>query len=346
LRTFNSNALLGAGPTIPFSILFSPVGPTDDKTFVVDSKAAWITASAVTDTNTVALVLTSPTGERYGSAIALPEIGDKIVVSAPAAPGTWKISVRGIGSVSGTALDPAGVTNGYSAPGYVDGSISVLNSTGFTGLNDIGADPARGAIQYAVSHRLVDGYSDKNFRPGSLLKRSELAQYLVMGSSARQSLPFSKIPSFSDLSTASPFYAYAESAVAKGAPLRDLTQKQAGLIGLVSGKFLPDNAVTRVQVAYSLVQALGLQDLAVAYTGTLSVSYEGKRIPIEDVASIPVNLRGYVQGALDAGILNARFTLTQGPYDTTPTIHAYFDPSKGVTRAAYAVAIGRYATQY
>lgn len=346
LRTFNSNSLLGAGPTIPFSILFSPVGPTDDKSFTVDSKAAWISASAVTDTNTVALVLTSPTGERYGSAIALPEIGDKIVVSAPATPGTWKISVRGIGSVSGTALDPAGVTNGYSAPGYVDGSISILNSTGFTGLNDIGTDPARGAIQYAVSHRLVDGYADGNFHPSSVLKRSELAQYLVMGASARQSLPFSKIPSFNDVSTASPFYAYAESVIAKGAPLRDLTQKQSGLIGLVNGKFLPDNAVSRLQVAYSLVQALGLQNLALAYTGTLSVSYDGKRIPIEDVASIPTSLRGYVQGALDAGLLNARFTLTQGPYDTTPTIHAYFDPTKGVTRAAYAVAIGRYATQY
>src|SRR5207344_1987749 len=182
--------------------------------------------------------------------------------------------------------------------------------------------------------------------PNSLLKRGELAQYLVMGSSARQSLPFSKIPSFSDVSTASQFYAYAESAIAKGAPLRDLTQKQAGLIGLVNGKFLAGNAVTRLQVAYSLVQAMGLQDLAVTYTGTLSVSYDGKRIPIEDAASIPASLRGYVQGALDAGLLNARFTVTQGPYDTAPTIHAYFDPTKGVTRAAYAVAIGRYATQY
>ena len=118
------------------------------------------------------------------------------------------------------------------------------------------------------------------------------------------------------------------------------------MIGLVGGKFLPDAGVTRLQVAYSLVQALGLQSAAVSYTGTLSVSYDGKRIPIEDVASIPVSLRGYVQGALDAGLLNARFTLTQGPYDNAPTIHAFFDPTKGVTRAAYAVAIGRYATQY
>ena len=346
LRTFNSSALLAAGPTLPFSILFSPAGPTDDKTFTVDNKAAWITASAVTDTNTVALVLTSPTGERYGSAIALPEIGDKIVVSAPATPGTWTISVRGIGSVSGTGLDPAHLTNGYSAPGYIDGTISMLNSAGYLGLNDVGNHAATGAIQYAVSHHLMDGYADKTFHPDALLKRSELAQYLVMGVSARQSLPFNKTPSFSDVATTSPFYAYVESAIAKGAPLRDLTEKQAGLMGLANGKFLPDNAATRVQVAYSLVQALGLQNLAVSFNGTLSVSYEGKRLPIEDAASIPASLRGYVQGALDAGLLNARFTLTQGPYDTAPTIHAFFDPTKGVTRAAYAIAAGRYATQY
>ena len=346
LREFNSNAQLAAGSSLPFSVFFSPVGPTEEKSFIVDAKAAWISARAVVDANTVALVLTSPTGERYGSAIALPVIGDTVVVSAPATPGTWKITVRGIGSVSGTALDPARVTNGYAAPGYVDGTISLLNSAGYLGLDDIGNHPARGAIEYAVSRRLVDGYSDKKFRPDVVLKRSELAQYLVMGVSARQSLPFSKVPSFSDLSTTSPAYAYAESAIAAAAPLRDLSQTHAGLMGLVNGKFLPGDAVNRLQLAYAFVQSLGLQNQAVAYTGTLSVSYDGKRIPIEDVANIPASLRGYVQGALDAGLLNARFTVTQGPYDLTPTLHAFFDPTNGVTRAAYAVAVGRYAGQY
>jgi serine protease AprX len=346
LRTFNSNALLGPGPTLPFSVLFVPVGTPEEKSFDVDSKAAWISARAVVDTSTVAIVLISPTGEKYGSAIAEPEIGDTIVVSAPATPGTWKITVRGIGSVSGTVLDPEHLTNGYGAPTTVDGTISILNSTGYTGLDDIGNHPARGAIEYAVAHRLIDGYSDKKFRPDTVLKRSELAQYLVMGVSARQQLPLSGTPSFSDLATTSPSYAYAESAVATGAPLRDLTQKQAGLMGLVNGKFLPTDPVNRLQLAYALVQALGLQDLAVAYTGTLSVSYNGQRIPIEDVANVPVALRGYVQGALDGGLMNARFTVTQGPYDLTPTIHAFFDPNNGVTRAAYAVSAGRYATQY
>ncbi|MGH8108879.1 MAG: S8 family serine peptidase [Arenimonas sp.] len=346
LREFNSNAQLAAGSSSPFSVFFSPVGTPEYKTFEVGANAAFISARAVVDANTVALVLISPDGQQYGSGIALPVLGDTVVVSAPAKAGTWKITARGIGSVSGTALDPAHVTNGYAAPGYVDGTISILNSAGYLGLDDIGNHPAKGAIEYAVSHRLVDGYSDKKFRPDAILKRSELAQYLVMGVSARQSLPFNGVPSFNDLATSNAAYAYAESAVAKGAPLRDLSQTHAGLMGTVNGKFLPTNGVTRVQLAYSLVQSLGLQNEAQSFNGTLSVSYNGQRLPIEDVASIPASLRGYVQGALDSGLMHARFTVTQGAFEPLPTLHAYFDPTVSVTRAGYADTISRYAAQY
>ena len=72
----------------------------------------------------------------------------------------------------------------------------------------------------------------------------------------------------------------------------------------------------------------------------------GFRVPIDDAASIPASLRGYVQLALDLGLINARFAVTQGPYDLAPTLHAYFDPTKTVTRAAYAVAAGRYMSHY
>jgi serine protease AprX len=346
LRTFNSNATLKDGGKMDFSVFFSPVGTPEEQSFTVGPNTAWITARATTDTNQIALVLKSPTGETYGSAIALPELGDTVVVTAPATPGVWKITARGIGSVSGTALDPAHVTNGYSAPGQIDGTLSFLDSAGYTGLNDIANNPAKGAIEYAVAHRLVDGFSDGTFRPGQTLKRIELAQYLVMGVSARQQLPLNNAPSFTDVATTSAFYPYAQAAVSVGAPLRDLSQQQAGLMGVVGGKFYPADKVSRLTLAYAFVQALGLQNEAMNFTGTLSVSYNGQRIPIDDANAIPANLRGYAQGALDAGILNARFTLTQGPYDLTPTIHAYFDPAAWVTRAGYAVAAGRYAGMY
>ena len=117
-------------------------------------------------------------------------------------------------------------------------------------------------------------------------------------------------------------------------------------MGVVGGKFYPADKVSRISLAYAFVQALGLQNEALAFNGTLSVSYNGQRLPIEDAGAIPANLRGYAQGALDAGVLNARFTVTQGPYDLQPTVHAFFDPAAWVTRAAYAVAAGRYAGVY
>lgn len=347
LNEFNSNALLapGADP-VPFSIFFTPVGTVESQSFEVGPDVAYVSARADIGDNTVAIVLTDPDGNRYGSAISLPVLGETVVAGGPGKAGTWTITVRGIGSVSGTGLDPAGVTNGYGAPGTITGEVSFLNSGGYTGLDDIAGHPAQKAIEFAVANRLVDGYSDRRFRPDQPIKRKELAKYLLMGTSVRQHLPFDRQPSFSDMSSLDPMYPFAEAAVAKGAPLRDLGQSQNGVMGTINGAFHPNDKVTRVSLAYSLVQSAGLQNEAAGYEGDLTAFYDGKRIPLEDAASIPASLRGYVQYALDLGILNARFTVTQGPFDLAPTLHAYFDPGNTVTRAAYAVAAGRYMTYY
>lgn len=347
LREFNANALLApGGDPIPFSIFFSPVGTVESQSFEVGPEVAWVAARAVVDANTVAVVLTDPDGNRYGSAIALPLIGSTVVAGGPGRVGTWTVTVRGIGSVSGVAVDPLRVTNGYAAPGFVDGEISFLNSGGYTGMDDVASHPARTAIEFAVANRLVDGHSDRRFRPDQVIKRSELAQYLLMGASVRQYLPFNRVPSFTDLGSSNFAYPFAESAIATGAPLRDLSQRHAGVMSLINGAFRPNDGVTRLSLAYSLVQSAGLQDLAMAFNGELTAFFDGRRIPLEDAASIPASLRGYVQYALDQGLINARFTLTQGPYDLTPTLHAWFDPATAVTRAAYAVAAGRYLTYY
>jgi serine protease AprX len=294
----------------------------------------------------VAIVLTDPDGIRYGSSIALPVLGDTVTTGAPGKAGTWTVTVRGIGSVSGTAVDPLGVTNGYGLPGTITGEISFLKSGGYTGMGDVANHAARQAIEFAVANRLVDGYSDSRFRPDAYLRRSEMAQYLVMGASVRQFLPFDGVPSFDDMATTNPAYPYAEAAVAQGAPLRDLSQRQDGVMGLLNGDFRGNDYVTRVSLAYSLVQSLGLQDQARAFDGQLTAFHDGKRIPIDDAGSIAPALRGYVQLALDQGVINARFTLTQGPFDLAPTLHAWFDPGRKVTRAEYAVAAGRYLAAY
>ena len=350
LLEFNANAVLGpeSAPTT-YPIDFSPVGTVESVPFEVGSDVAWVKAHAST-LQTVAIVLIDPDGNRYGSSIGIPApvAGNdgEITTGAPGKPGTWYVTVRGIGSLSGQSLDPLKVTNGYAAPGTVNVDVSFTKSGGYTGMGDVASHPARQAIEYAVANRLVDGYSDRSFRPDQAIKRGELAQYLVMGANVRQALPFDGRSSFSDIGSTHPAYAYAEAAVARGASLRDLTHAQHGIMGTVDGKFRPNDAVTRVSLAYSLVQALGMQAQATSFEGPLTAFYDGKRIPIEDAGTISPALRGYVQAALDQGVINARFAVTQGPFDLQPTLRAYFDPGKTVTRAAYAVAAGRFAAAY
>jgi serine protease AprX len=346
-RSFNSNALLapGADP-IPFSIFFSPVGTVENQSFQVGPEVAFVSARAQVDANTIAVVLTDPDGIRYGSSITLPLLGDTAVTGAPGKPGTWTVTVRGIGSVAGVGLDPARVTNGYAAPGFVDGEISFLNSGGYTGLDDIASHPARPAIEFAVANRLVDGMSDKRFRPDNTLTRGQLAEYLVMGANVRQALPLNGVPSFSDLSRNSPLYPFAEAVSAAGSSLRDNSHRQAPVLPLQNGRFNSTSAVKRIDLAYALVQAQGLQNSATAFSGELTAFFDGRRVPVLDASTIPTHLRGYAQLALDTGVLNARFAVQQGPFDLQPTVVAYFDPNLSVSRAAYAVAAGRYLVQF
>jgi serine protease AprX len=347
LRTFNANALLApGGEPQPFELFFSPVGELEDYTFTVPEGVSFVSARATISDNTLAISLIDPDGERYGSSIALPLLGETVETGAPGKAGTWRVQVRGIGSVSGNDVDPLNVTNGYGAPGFVNGEISFLRSGGYTGMNDVASHPARTAIEFAVANRLVDGHSDKQFRPDATLKRIELAQYLTMGQNIRQHLPFSGKSSFSDMSAGSTGYAFAEAVAARGGALRDLTQAQDPVMGTINGAFKPNDSVTRVSLAYSLVQSMALQEQARAFNGEMTVFYDGKRVPIADASSIPAALRGYVQLALDLGLINARFAVQQGPFDLQPTLKAYFDPSKTVTRADFAVASGRYLTAY
>jgi len=65
---------------------------------------------------------------------------------------------------------------------------------------------------------------------------------------------------------------------------------------------------------------------------------DGKLSPLDDAASIPASLRGYVQLALNRGLINTCFAVTQGRFDLQPTLHAYFDPGK--TRDASGLCSG------
>jgi serine protease AprX len=57
-----------------------------------------------------------------------------------------------------------------------------------------------------------------------------------------------------------------------------------------------------------------------AFSGELTVRLNDQRIPLEDAMEVPPGLRGYVQLALDQPVINAFFTLEQGPFDMVPVI--------------------------
>ncbi|WP_066051972.1 S8 family serine peptidase [Robertmurraya korlensis] len=338
-RTFHANANV-VETKQDFTIEYSPTAlSTNQQTFDISVGQTELTAriqakGLLEQTgNPVNLILTAPDGTRYSSGISalFPLYTDRTVQVINPIPGKWTVSMEGLQGL-------------LSLPETINGEITIKELTGFTGLNDIKGHPAEAAIKLAVSERLVDSKSTKNYEPNQALKRSELAQFLVMGVGVRQHLPTN--PTVSDVKGSDA--AFIESVLGKGAALKDQSQVTKGVMQPVSaGKFAPNDAVTRMTLAYSLVQALGLEQKAVSKNSeTLTVLYNGARIPILDAQTIPNELRGYVQLALDLNILNAYFSTVQGPYDLSPTVVAKFEPAKTVTRGDYAVAITRYFSNY
>lgn len=348
LNTFNANALLRpADEAIPFELLYSPVGDSEEISFEVDANVVRISASAAPLANTVKLKLTSPDGEEYFGSLSTPVLSDVTKVSAPGKAGTWKLSVYGLTSLSGVNPDPLGITNGPGVPEFVSGDINFLLSDGYTGLNDIAGHPAENAIQYAVTERLMDGFNTKFFKPDNALKRGDLAQYLVMGAAVRQYRAHLNEPQIvtSDVVNAS-LRPFADAVLATGGALKDRAQQQTSVLPLQAGKFNASAAVTRDVLAYALVQSLGLQQQAQAFSGDITVDYRGERVPVLDSGDIAPALRGHVQAALDLSLMNVRFAVQQGTFDLQPRLVAYFEPARQVKRAEYAVSAGALADYY
>jgi serine protease AprX len=67
---------------------------------------------------------------------------------------------------------------------------------------------------------------------------------------------------------------------------------------------------------------------------------------LADNADIPAPMRGYIQFALDKGILQAYFTLEQGPFDLQPTLKARVKATDPTTRAWLAYALDHYRAHF
>jgi serine protease AprX len=146
------------------------------------------------------------------------------------------------------------------------------------------------------------------FRPDDPLTRIEMGRALMFSAHVMQYLPDS--PSFNDIEANSPEQLIAESL------------KRENVMGRDSGFFFKPNAqVSRVDEAVALVRALRL-DMQAKGLANHDVTSGGQTLI--DNAQIPGELRGYVQIALDKGLLQAfpaqviqdspgHFTVIPGP---------------------------------
>ncbi|MDQ0256638.1 serine protease AprX [Evansella vedderi] len=342
-QTFNSSVKTQVEES-SFEVDFNPLLFLSDNSyeFEVAEGVANITAQVdgrglMEETgNPINLVLIDPNGEEYSSGISLLFAIDwtrTVSVSSPI-PGKWQAEIRGL---RGDEINPFGT----ALPETVNGTLRFTTVGEYSGLDDIAGHEAEGAIQLGISERLFDGKGDGTFAPDEKLSRADLAKFLVMGAGIRQS----KGHSFSDLRKIES--SYIEAVTAKGSALRDIFHQQNPVVlPKEEGKFAPNSSVTREELAYSLVQSLGLQELALEHEGDLTVQYGNDRIKLDDGNQVSDHLKGYVQVALDLNILNAQFSVTQGRFDLRPTVHASFSPQEEVTRGDFAVAMTRFYQAY
>jgi serine protease AprX len=368
LRSFNAQYTTSSDPEQTFTINYTPQtpGPQPSNTntyrfdvnegFGVLDVAIDFGNNVVTDEfgNSMGLALyppgcvplaSDPQGVppcAYNSGLTLPALDSprrRVVVKNPA-PGQWVAEVRGLRGLA--AVPQASSPVGIAVPERVDGTI---NRTTFTLQNiaDISGHAAESQIQNVVINRQMDIFSDGLFHPDANVTREDFVRLLVLNTPLRQSL--GATPKFSDVS--GELAAIAEAATAKGSNLRDWNFVPAGMVSASGATFNPTGNISRLDLAVALVRALGLDAEAKAKAGTpVTVTYSGQTLTLTDNADIPSALRGYVQIALDKGILQAYFTLEQGPFDLQPTLKVRVKPNDPTTRAWMAYALDHYRTRF
>ncbi len=339
LRAFNATVGLGPGKIENVDLKFTPVGAPADYTFEVGPKVSLVIAqwsAPLGNPCTCGLTLIDPAGTRYGSAIAIPLIGPNIAASAPGMEGTWTLHVAGVGGLNvgpGVELDPLNLTNGIAGPATVTARLQQFAAGVPHGLDDTVGREDRAFIELAVNERLVDGLSG-GFVPEQLLTRGQMAEYLT-GWGLRQTRTHHADPVFTD--TSGLLAAAAETVTRPGAPIMDLSLESLPLMSPAAGAFNPAGTVTREELAFALVQAIGHGSKLSVYDGVtmFAPDTEDNAVPVVDADEVTPEWRNHVQDALAMRILDAEF------FDDNGTIKARVRPKTTVTRAAYAGASAR-----
>lgn len=169
-------------------------------------------------------------------------------------------------------------------------------------------EPTTRAGIYRLVYDRVMSADGGAFRPDDVLTRMEMARALMLGARVPQYIP--NRASFTDLVSGTPESLFAESL------------RREGVLGVSGASFGPTAQVNRLDAAVALVRALRLDKDARAKAGT-TVTSGGAALT--DNADIPAALRGYVQVAIDRGLLQA-YTADHGPR---------FEPARTVKRSEF-----------
>jgi serine protease AprX len=158
------------------------------------------------------------------------------------------------------------------------------------------------------------------FRPNDSLNRIEMGRAIMFGARVMQYLP--QQASFSDVTPGSPDALIAESL------------KREGIMGLDGATFGATLSVTRLDEAVALVRALRLDSQARALANS-NVTVNGQ--VLVDNKIIPGALRGYVQIAIDRGVMQAfpaeLRQIGPGQFEALPGPR--FEPDSVVKRADF-----------
>ena len=350
--TFNAQFGEERPPVQNFHIDYDPTvsgaGSTNSTTFMVEPNVNVLDVWAKVDTalqqetgNVVGVRLYDPNGAPYGAtSIPIPVIGTDVretVVQNPI-PGTWRLEVRGATGLS--AAPQASSPTQVASPGPVDGTITQVKYI-LPSIPDIVGHPLESDIVLALQSRLIDTYADGTFRPDQTVTREDFARTLALDTPMRQTLGATF--KFADIS--GDLERIAEGVTAKGSQLRDYDFTPTGMMSYSGNLFNPAGSVSRLDLAVALVKATGHDSDARALAGT-DVTYQGT--VLTDNGQIPSALRGYVQVALNTGLMDAFpaqvFEISPGVYQTYPGPR--FEPNSLLTRAILARGLNTFRRLY
>ncbi len=238
------------------------------------------------------------------------------ILSFPYTPG----KNEAVGWLFGVYVDGSGQATRISGSAYDANSRSIILSgnhfsvygVGYTAptekYTDIAAHWAKESIDYVVGRGLFSGTTDTKFSPNTAMDRGMLVT--VLGRLAGADVSAYKTSSFSDVAVGKYYLPYVEWAYKKGI-----------ISGIGGGKFAPERAVTREEIA------LILQNYAKATGYTLPVTREA--ITFADNSSIASAYASAIRAMQQTGIM------VGGNGNK-------FNPKAGATRAEVAAMLHRY----